>query len=228
MKLLLSPHTDPVINLATESYLRACAEDDYLAVYVNDPCVVIGRNQSAGAEADLGFCRERGIRVIRRISGGGAVYHDHGNVNYSFIRSGGSSLADGKEDLRTVVEILGRMGLTVTTGQRSELLAGGLKISGTASFCRGGRYIFHGTLLFDSDLPTLEKALCGDKAARGRRIPSVPSPVTNIRDRLPGYSEAAGFAREFIRVAAQVTGGTVIAMPDAEPNLADHLPEVIL
>ncbi|MCC8019268.1 MAG: hypothetical protein LIO85_05790 [Rikenellaceae bacterium] len=324
MRLFMSPYTDPVINLATEAYLRAAGDCDYLMVYINDPCVVVGRNQSAEAEADTGFCRERGIRIIRRISGGGAVYHDRGNVNYSFIRSGDSSLSDGKRDLHTVVETLRRMGLgaaagsrgeflsadrgeflsadrgellvgdrsdmqvgdrveqpggergaiqggpreeqlgeevsesqvrdrdkqlggdrveqpggerdkqlggergELRVGSRSEILLGDRKISGTASFCRGRRYIFHGTLLFDSDLVTLEKALNGDKAERGRKIASVPSPVTNIRDHLPGYADAAQFAREFTLVAAEVTGGQVVTMPDGGPYLAEYYPEVIV
>lgn len=228
MTIYLSPYTDPGKNLAVEAYLRAGTREEFLMVYINDPCVVIGRNQCAEAEADLAFCRDHGIRVIRRISGGGAVYHDRGNLNYSFIRNGDSSLSDGKRDLTTVIAVLREMGIEAYAGKRSELLVRGKKISGTASYCRGGRYIFHGTLLIDSDLDLLRQALDGDEAVRGRKIASVPSDVGTIRTVYPVWDSAERFAPAFVRKALEVTRGRAGNPVTEAGKIEDYYPESIV
>src|SRR5690606_37103196 len=123
-----------------------------------NPSVIIGSNQAVLNEVDLDFCIEKGISVIRRLSGGGAVYHDHGNINYSFIHNKtGERLSAGF--LKPVVEIPQSVEMPVLIGKRKDIWLDGFKISGTASHISRGRELHHGTLLYDTDLVVRDKAL---------------------------------------------------------------------
>jgi lipoate-protein ligase A len=193
MTIIKSPSTDPAVNFALERELLNGREGDFLLLYINSPCVVIGRNQAEAAEADLDLCAREGIPVIRRISGGGTVWHDGGNVNFAFITAAdGKSPLDDKP-LEPVIAALHAMGVEAVAGSRGELLVGGKKISGTASCVRRGRRLFHGTLLFDADLDAMRRALAGDRAARGRKVSSVPSVTVNLRPLLGGFDTAPQF-----------------------------------
>lgn len=162
---------------------------DILLFYINRPSVIAGRNQRIEAEADVTYCREQGIEVFRRISGGGTVYQDYGNINYAFI-CGKTDVSFLDMDFATpVTDALRAFGITATVGKRKELLADGRKISGTASHITRNRILFHGTLLHRTDLSRMSRALQGDPTLRGRRIASVPGPVVNLSD-LTGSSES--------------------------------------
>ncbi len=181
--------TDPAINLALEEHClrRPGIGDDLIFLYVNDPSVIVGRSQNPAEEADLRYLEARGIPVIRRISGGGAVYHDRGNLNFSWItRHTPARFLDFARFTRPVVDALGRMGVSVRLDGRHGLVAGARKVSGNAQFSAGGRMVSHGTLLFDTDLAAMSRAL--DPRAEGitsGSLKSVPSPVANIRGLLP-------------------------------------------
>lgn len=164
-------------------------DGDFLLLYIDSPCVVVGRNQQLEAETDLEWCACEGVPVIRRISGGGTVWHDEGNMNFAFIGPACGGSLDSKP-LSSVIAALGRMGVEAVEGSRGELLWEGKKISGTASCVRKGRRLFHGTLLFDADLDRMARALTGNPAARGRKVASVPSPTANIGP-LPGGIDTA-------------------------------------
>lgn len=181
MNIILSSSTIPSFNLSAEEYLFSQKNKDYLLLYVNNPSVIIGSNQAVLNEVDLDFCIEKGISVIRRLSGGGAVYHDHGNINYSFIHNKtGEPLSAGF--LKPVVEILHSLEIPVSIGKRKDIWLDGFKISGTASHISRGRELHHGTLLYDTDLVVLEKALSSklDFVIK-KATASVPSPVKNIK-----------------------------------------------
>lgn len=193
MKILKSLSTDPEANLALEMELLEREGEDFLLLYINRPSVIVGRNQLPEAEADTEYCRRQGIPVIRRISGGGAVYHDTGNVNYSFITARGKTpLLDSKPHA-PVVAALAETGVAAEAGSRGELRVEGLKVSGTASYVKGARQMFHGTLLFDTDLDRMERALSGDGSKRGRKVASVPSETINLKAFIPSVGSAAGF-----------------------------------
>jgi lipoate-protein ligase A len=196
MTIARSLSHDPEWNLSLERELLEW-DEDFLLLYINSPCVVIGRNQSPEAEADLAYCRLHRIPVLRRISGGGAVYHDLGNINYSFITGKGTApLLDAKPHA-PIIAALKTMGVDARTGLRGELTVGGRKISGTAAYVSDRREMFHGTLLFDTDMAHMSKALSGNGSAtsngsstcnnssRGRRIASVPAETINLRSLLP-------------------------------------------
>lgn len=184
MRFILSRSTNPGFNLAAEEYLFLRQSDGTLFLYLNEPCVVIGCNQSILAEADTVFCAAQGIGLFRRLSGGGAVYHDAGNLNYCFIRNripGQSPL--GATFLEPVVNVLRSLEIPVEVGTRNDLwLPGGFKISGTASHVGKNRELHHGTLLYDTSLERLQQALTPHSPGRIKAsVASVPSPVKNIR-----------------------------------------------
>ncbi len=179
-EIIVSGATDPVRNFALEGELLERREGDFVLLYINSPCVVIGRNQVAGAEANLEWCAAAGVPVLRRESGGGAVWHDGGNINWAFTGPAQGGL-DDKAPIETMIVALRGMGIDARPGPRGEIVAGGTKIGGTASCVRRGRRLFHGTLLWDSDLDSMSRALAGDPTKRGRAVASTPSPVANLR-----------------------------------------------
>lgn len=197
MELILSPWNSPERNCALEEYMVTERHDDVLLLYRNMPSVILGRNQTVAAEIDGDFCRAHGIEVVRRLSGGGAVYHDLGNINYAFVSNKEASPVLDRDFLRPVVTVLQALGIEATVGKRKELLAGDRKISGTASHVTRNRQLFHGTLLHRTDLHMLERALRGDRTARGKGVASVPSPVVNIAELLHSDETTEAFLERF-------------------------------
>lgn len=178
---------DPYYNLACEEYLLRHGEDDVFMLWQNDPTVVIGRNQNIYTEVALEYADTHHIRVARRITGGGAVYHDSGNVNYSFITSRDrAEVLDFRYFTAPVRQALAHWGVEAELSGRNDLLVNGSKFSGSAQHATGERILHHGTLLFDSDLTVMEKVLRpAPEKLKKRGIPSVRSRVTNLRPLLP-------------------------------------------
>lgn len=178
---------DPEWNLALEEYVFSCMPRDkeYLILWQNDNAVIIGRHQNTLAEIDESYVRQQGIRVVRRLSGGGAVYHDLGNLNFSFIVDAEGSQVDLERFCLRIALALGELGLNARLDGRNDILAEGCKISGNAQYMKEGRVMHHGTLLFDSDLSVLAKALKPDpEKIKAKGVKSVRSRVANIRDLL--------------------------------------------
>ena len=186
--------TDARLNLALEEHVlrKRVTDDDLLLFYVNAPAIIIGRNQNTIEEIDSNVVAARGIRVVRRVSGGGAVYHDLGNLNFSFMTRDVHARFN-RYDLfnRPVVEVLRELGVPAEIGGRNDILADGRKISGNAQFATAGRMFSHGTLLLDSNLDDVTAAL---KPKPGK-IES--KGVKSIRSRVANISE---FLREPITV----------------------------
>lgn len=184
MKIFVSPSTTPSFNLAAEEYLFSRAGEAYLLLYLNDPSVIIGSNQAVMNEVDPDYCIDQNIRIIRRMSGGGAVYHDQGNINFSFVRDKTDAPLSARF-LDPVVEVLHRLEIPVEVRKRKDLWLNGCKITGTASHVSRNRELHHGTLLYDTDLEVLQRALTADNRSLIKKATaSVPSPVTNIRSYL--------------------------------------------
>ncbi len=184
MKLILSPSNNVFFNLACEAFLFGLHDEDFVLLYRNEQAVVLGSNQVLSNEVNRDFCSRNSISIARRMSGGGTVFHDMGNVNYCFVRN----IADDTNALSAnfllpVVEALQQMGVKAEIGQRKDLWLGGFKISGTASHISRGRALYHGTLLYDSNLHMLKQVLyVPQKDASKKGTASVPSSVTNIAD----------------------------------------------
>ena len=164
MKFLTLKTTNPNINLATEEYLFTHCEDDIFMLWQNEPTVVIGKNQNAFAELNMDYIKNNNIHVVRRITGGGAVYHDLGNVNYTFISGKKGSVGiDFEYFTKPIIHALPSLGISAELSGRNDILIDGKKISGNAQHTSGNRVLHHGTLLFDSDLSVLSDALKVDE-----------------------------------------------------------------
>lgn len=176
---------DPYYNLAFEEYvLTHRTKGDHLILWQNSNTIVIGRNQNAESEINRAFVEAHDIKVVRRETGGGAVYHDLGNLNYSFITDAGAA---GKLDIHKftlpVVKVLKDLGLNAEASGRNDILVNGRKVSGTAQRLYHGRILHHGTLLFDSDPEAVAGALNADPAKfQSKSSKSVKSRIGNIRD----------------------------------------------
>lgn len=161
MKIILSNSNSPTYNLALEEYLFSEFIEDFLLFYVNDKSVIVGSNQSVRNEVNQEFCKANNIEIVRRQSGGGAVFHDLGNLNFSFILN---KVADKNtlsgSFLLPIVAWLSKLDVAVAVGERKDLwLPAGYKITGTASHIRKNRELHHGTLLVDANLELLKQAL---------------------------------------------------------------------
>jgi len=175
-------NTDPYFCLATEEYLMKNFQEDVFILWQSEKAVVVGKHQNLLGEINYPFVRENNIALCRRISGGGTVFHDTGNVNFTFIKNVKSPAEISfKMFTAPVVDALAKLGITATTSGRNDLLIDGLKISGNAEHVFKNRVLHHGTLLFNSDLKNLGQAI---KVAPGKyeskAVQSNRSPVANI------------------------------------------------
>jgi lipoate---protein ligase len=200
MYCLISPYSNPYFNLASEEYLLKCFEEDVFLLYRNQPSIVVGKHQNTLSEINLPFVQQRGIMVARRISGGGTVFHDDGNLNFAIFTSGKEGeLVDYRRATQPVLGALAEMGLKARLGKRNELLIKGMKISGTASHVYKKRVLHHGTLLFSSEMGTLSAALNSvSERFTDKAVKSVPSSIANIMDYLEEPMEMEEFQERIL------------------------------
>jgi len=179
--------TDPYFNLAAEEYFLKNFQEDFFMLWRSRSSVVVGKHQNALAEINHEFVRSHQIPVARRLSGGGTVFHDPGNVNFTFIRNVEKiSEVNFKIFTEPVVEALKKLGVEAYSTGRNDLLIGGKKISGNAEHVHRNRVLHHGTLLFDSHLKDLKGALKVDLSKfEDKAVQSNRSEVTNISNYLP-------------------------------------------
>ena len=195
-----SKSSDPYRNLALEQFIfdGLDKERDYFFLWQNNNAIIVGKYQNTMKEINAAFVKEKGISVVRRLSGGGAVYHDLGNLNFTFITGAGkkkgmqafgpqegdgtSGIIDFSVFYRPIQKALRSFGVPVEISGRNDMLVEGKKFSGNAQYLKNGRIMHHGTILYDSDLSILSRALKpGNDKIESKGIASVQSRVTNIR-----------------------------------------------
>lgn len=188
MKFLINKSVNPFFNLALEEYVlkNVNIDEDYFILWQNEPTIVIGKYQSTLNEINMDFVKNNNINVVRRNSGGGSVYHDLGNINFTFITKYDEKLLlDFKTFTIPVIYSLGKLNVKAEVLGRNDILIGGKKISGNSQHIYKDRFLHHGTLLFDSELENLEKALKVDNdKIISKGIQSIRSRVTNIKEHL--------------------------------------------
>ncbi|MBY0223523.1 MULTISPECIES: lipoate--protein ligase [Sporosarcina] len=195
--------TDPRINLAIEEYVLKTMDvdkDSYLLFYINEPSIIIGKNQNTIEEINTEFVDREDIHVVRRLSGGGAVYHDQGNLNFSIItKDDGDSFRNFKKFTEPVTDALAKMGIKAELLGRNDILIDGRKISGNAQFATGGRMFSHGTLLFDTDMEGVVNSLKVKKdKIESKGIKSIRSRVANISEFLEEPISIEQFRQEIL------------------------------
>jgi len=182
-------NTDPTLNLALEEYaLRNLPMDEtYLLFYINEPSIIIGKNQNTIEEINEEYVRENHIHVVRRLSGGGAVYHDLGNLNFSFItQDDGQSFHNFAKFTQPVIDALRALGVDAALTGRNDIQVGERKVSGNAQFATRGRMFSHGTLLFDSAMDNVASALkVKPMKIESKSTKSIRARVANIKEFLP-------------------------------------------
>lgn len=167
----------------------------------NDNAIIVGKHQNAQAEINQAYVKEHNIKVVRRLSGGGAVYHDLGNLNFTFTRTG-----DDKEDMvdfrrytKPILEVLRKLGVNAEFSGRNDLLIDGQKFSGNAEHVFKNKVMHHGTLLFSSHMPDISGALkINPLKYKDRAVKSVPKRVTNIQDHLKENIDVEEFAQRIM------------------------------
>ena len=199
-RLIILQSVEPEFNLAAEEYVFLHAEDDTVILWQNKNAVIIGRNQNTLSEINRESIEKYGISVVRRITGGGAVFHDLGNINYSIISlNSGPNALNFRKFAEPITCILSSMGVNAEFSGRNDLTVNGRKISGNAQHISGERILHHGTLLFSSDLDKVSEVLTVDpRKIRTKAVSSVRSRVANISEFLPDDSGMT--ALDFISV----------------------------
>ena len=186
---------NPYFNLALEEFLLKSSAEEYFILYVNSPSVIIGKHQSAHIEVNTKFVTENKIPVIRRISGGGTVYHDHGNLNFSFIRQCESGKqVDFPKYTKPVIDFLKQMGVEARFEGKNDLKVEGLKISGNSEHIHGNRVLHHGTILFNTQLDILSNCIRKNKSCySSRAVASNPATVVNLSEKMSCFDNIDEF-----------------------------------
>lgn len=202
MKYIVNNSHNPAYNLALEAYAfrELLAEDELFILWINEPTIVIGKHQNAIEEINKTYTDEHGIHVVRRLSGGGAVYHDLNNLNYTIISNKSQEGAfDFKTFSQPVIETLADLGVTATFTGRNDLEIDGKKFCGNAQAYYKGRMMHHGCLLFDVDMTVLGNALQVSKdKIESKGVKSVRARVTNILDELPEKMTVEAFSNQLL------------------------------
>lgn len=204
MKFIFNPDIrDPKLNLAVEEYILKhlnVEHEDYFLFYINGPSIIIGKNQNTSEEVNLKYIEENGIDVVRRLSGGGAVYHDEGNLNFSFItKDDGNSFNNYKKFTQPIVDALKQLGVEAKLTGRNDIQVGERKISGNAQFTTRGRMFSHGTLMFNSNIEEVVNSLnVSEEKMRSKGIKSVRSRVANITEFLEEEMEMQRFVEALL------------------------------
>lgn len=217
MRYLFHPGTDVCSHLAAEYYFATekPQEETIFLLWRSRPTLVVGKFQNTFEEINLRYVEERGIDIVRRMSGGGTVYQDEGGLQFAFIDYGAASGIDFKSYLNPVVSALRSLGVPAEFNGRNDLVAGGRKFSGNAQYRLKGTTVHHGTLLFDTDIAEMVAATAPDPyKIASKSIKSVRDRVVNLREYLPDMTRD-GF-RDFMADAIMGKPAVSMTLTDAD------------
>jgi lipoate---protein ligase len=197
VRYLINKSTNPYFNLALDEYAmkHINLDEDFFFLWRNEPAVIIGKNQNTVEEINQAFIDKNHIKVARRVSGGGAVYHDLGNLNFTFIINvDDPGKVNYKKYVQPVIDALKEMGVNAEASGRNDILINGLKISGNAQRMANGKLMHHGTLLYDVNIEDMVQALhVAEDKFISNSVKSVRSRVTNIKEFLPNSTDIVDF-----------------------------------
>ncbi len=221
MKLYINHNKNAYFNLASEEYFISKATEDIILLWRSEPSVIIGKNQNAYTQVKVEAAKEQGVKIVRRLTGGGAVFHDPGNLNFTFISPKNGKLAEGISEggldfahfTKPIISALNALGLTAELSGRNDIVVktdeGERKISGNAQCVVDGTTMHHGTLLFSANLEKLASLLNTDPSKlKGKGITSVRSRVANIYDllsadakkKVPDVTAFSGYLADFLKM----------------------------
>ena len=186
MLYINNDNTNPYFNLATEEYILKNFTDNCFMLWKNEPCIIVGKNQNTLSEINYDYVKENKIPVVRRLSGGGAVFHDLGNINFTFISNNDSeSFLNFRKFTQPIIDVLQKLEVKAEFSGRNDLIIDGKKFSGNAQYNYKNRILHHGTLLFSSNMTDLSASLkVKPSKFQGKGVQSVVSRVTNISEHL--------------------------------------------
>ena len=217
MIFIYNKSLDPYYNMAAEEYLVKNSNDEIFMLWQNDNTIVVGKNQNTLSEINYDYVRDNNINVVRRMSGGGAVFHDLGNINFTFILNSEDDFSNYQKFTKPIIEFLKTLGITATLSGRNDILIDEKKISGNAQYMYKGRIMHHGTLLFSSQSDKLAASLkVSEEKIKSKGIKSVKSRVTNISEHLKEKMSAQDFIERLS--AFMLQNGDIKADYDLEQN----------
>lgn len=185
MRYINNLNTDAYFNLASEEYLLKHTDEECFMLWRDESCIVVGKNQNTLSEINLDYITGNNIKVVRRLTGGGSVFHDLGNINFTFIVNDGQSFNDFEKFVKPIISVLHELGVKAEFSGRNDFLIEGKKFSGNAQCKHKNRVMHHGTLLFSSSMADLSKALVSKPIKfTDKSVKSISSRVTNISDHL--------------------------------------------
>jgi lipoate---protein ligase len=196
MLIIRRHNTEPYFNLATEEYVLKEINEDSFMLWRNEPSIIVGKHQNTLAEINIDYVKQNNIKVVRRLSGGGAVFHDLGNLNFTFtMKSEDENTINFRKYTDPILEVMQNMGIDARFEGRNDLTIGGRKFSGNAMHIWKNKVLSHGTLLFSSHMPDLGAALNADPLKfRDKAVKSVRTRVTNISEHLKTPMDVTQFA----------------------------------
>lgn len=203
---------EPYFNMAAEEYLLKNFEEDSFMLWRNNNAIIVGKHQNTLAEINVDYVKEKEIKVVRRLSGGGAVFHDLGNLNFTFIQKGEEGkLVDFKKYTKPIIDVLKNLGVDAKFEGRNDLTIEGKKFSGNAEHVFRNKILHHGTLLFTSNMKNVSEALkVNPLKFKDKAVKSVRSRVTNISDHLPEKIDLDAFTDMIMEHIMEM-------YPDAKP-----------
>ncbi len=206
MRYLRNTHTDPSYNMAFDEFCleQLSVDEPVFYLWQNRPAVIVGMNQEVHTEVNLDYLQQKGITLVRRVTGGGAVYHDLGNLNYTIVGPSEDLERDYPEYAGLMCKALQQLGVPATLSGRNDILVDGKKVSGFAKRVCRNRLMVHGTLMYDVDVEVLTQVLNpSNNKLQSKGIASVRSRVANLSAYLPDLPEVQAFARRLEQILSR-------------------------